>query len=116
MKAVLNVLMAGAVLALAAATSFAQESGQKAASAGTVLSIELPNIQVQLKEGEGRIKVETHCAVCHSTDYIPMQPKLTRAQWAAVVTKMIKTFGAQINQEDADRIINYLSAGYGMGN
>ena len=85
------------------------------ADAGTVHSITIPNIQVPLKEGDGRSKAEAYCSVCHSTDYITMQPKFSRAQWTATVTKMIKAFGAPIPLDDADTIINYLSSNYGTG-
>jgi hypothetical protein len=44
-----------------------------------------------------------------------MQPKMSKAQWAATVTKMVKAFGAPIPQEDADRISEYLAGAYGTG-
>jgi hypothetical protein len=44
-----------------------------------------------------------------------MQPKMSKAQWSATVTKMIKVFGAPVPQEDADKIIGYLSTAYGTG-
>jgi hypothetical protein len=44
-----------------------------------------------------------------------MQPKFSKAQWTATVTKMIKVFGAPIPQEDADTIINYIATSYGTG-
>lgn len=81
----------------------------------SVRSINLPDIKVDLKEGEGMSKAATYCNICHSTDYITMQPKFTRAQWTGTVTKMVKTFGAPIGQEDADKIINYLTVAYGTG-
>ncbi|MGO8989858.1 MAG: c-type cytochrome [bacterium] len=85
------------------------------ASAGpqnSIHSIVLPNIQTELKAGEGKEKIQTLCAICHSLDYITMQPRLTRAQWTATVNKMIK-FGAPINENDAQRIIGYLTMQYG---
>ena len=78
-------------------------------------SIQLPDMKFDLAEGPGREKVTSYCAVCHGVEYIPMQPKLSKAQWTGTVTKMIKTFGAPIPQEDADTIINYLSTAYGTG-
>src|SRR5574341_59341 len=80
-----------------------------------VMSIELPDMTFDLTEGPGRDKVNVYCIMCHGTEYIPMQPKLSKAQWTATVTKMIKTFGAPVPQEDADKIINYLAASYGTG-
>ena len=79
-------------------------------------SINLPETRVELKPGEGLTKAETFCNICHSLDYIVMQPKLTKLQWTATVTKMIKIFGAPINEEDTTLIVNYLAAQYGAGN
>ncbi len=78
-------------------------------------SIELPVMQFTLAEGPGRDKAAAYCGICHGMEYIPMQPKMSRAQWTGTVTKMIKAFGAPIPQEDADKIIDYLAAAYGTG-
>jgi sulfite dehydrogenase (cytochrome) subunit B len=86
------------------------------ASAGpqnSIHSIALPNIQTELKAGEGKEKTQTLCAICHSLDYITMQPRLTRAQWTATVNKMMKLAGAVINENDAQKIIGYLTMQYG---
>ncbi len=83
---------------------------------GAVRSITLPAVRIELKEGEGRVKTETLCNICHSTDYITTQPKFPRAQWTATVNKMIKVMGAPISDEDAKIIINYLVTSYGTGN
>jgi cytochrome c5 len=110
------IIAVATILFLSAGFAQAQDAPPKTASdAGTVHSITLPNIQVSLKEGDGRPNTEAHCNVCHSTDYITMQPKFSKAQWTATVTKMIKVFGAPIPQEDADTIINYLATSYGTG-
>jgi cytochrome c5 len=78
-------------------------------------AITLPETRVELKSGEGLQKVETFCNICHSLDYITMQPKFSKAQWTATVNKMIKVMGAQINEEDAKLIIDYLAVHYGTG-
>ncbi len=77
--------------------------------------IELPVIQTELKSGPGLDKVSTLCNICHSVDYITMQPAFPRATWTAEVNKMIKVMGAPINEEDAKTIINYLATEYGTG-
>jgi len=81
----------------------------------TVRSIDLPVIQTELRAGEGKEKVESYCVICHSTDYIPMQPRFSKGQWAAIVNKMIKVLGAPINEAEAKIIINYLTVNYGTG-
>ncbi len=70
--------------------------------------------KVELKPGAGLDKVESNCAACHSLDYIRMNsPFLAPAAWDAEVTKMIKTFGAPIDDADAKAIAEYLKKNYG---
>ena len=71
-------------------------------------------IVVNLKKGAGLDKVEGNCAACHTLAYIPMNsPFLNAAGWDAEVTKMIKAYGAPIDDEDAKAIAAYLKANYG---
>jgi sulfite dehydrogenase (cytochrome) subunit B len=78
-------------------------------------SITLPTVHTELKAGPGKNKTETLCAICHSVDYITMQPNFPRAVWTAEVNKMIKIMGAPIKEEDAKIIIDYLATQYGTG-
>ena len=110
-----NLLTIIAVVILLAAFAFAQGQGSSDAPKGTVHSIELPAVQTQLKSGPGLDKVSGLCAICHSLDYITMQPPFPRSTWTAEVNKMIKVMGAPINEEDAKTIIDYLSTNYGTG-
>ena len=69
---------------------------------------------IKLKKAPGVDKVEANCQACHSLAYIPMNsPYLKPAQWDAEVTKMIKVFGAPIDDADAKAIKDYLSKNYG---
>jgi len=69
---------------------------------------------VELKKAPGLDKVEANCSGCHSLDYIVMNsPFPNAALWDAEVTKMIKAFGAPIDDADAKTIIDYLKANYG---
>jgi mono/diheme cytochrome c family protein len=86
---------------------------QSVVSTKTKKTIVLPPEKVDLKPGKGLDKVTTSCVICHSTDYIVMQPKGTKAQWTAEVNKMIKVMGAPISADDAKIISNYLAANYG---
>jgi len=108
-----NLFMILTFAAIIAAPVIVQgEAGQ---DKGGVNSIELPVIQTELKPGPGLDKVSTLCNICHSVDYITMQPAFPRATWTAEVNKMIKVMGAPINDEDAKTIINYLGTEYGTG-
>lgn len=68
-----------------------------------------PLYNPELPPGEGADLV-TQCLACHSTRYIVMQPPLSRDQWSAEVTKMVKTYGAEIPEADLPVIVNYLAA------
>lgn len=107
---VIRALFTGALVMVIAMTATAQQAVQET---GMVKSITLPDIRFDLNEGPDRIKVETTCMICHSTDYIPMQPPLSKQQWTGIVDKMIKTYGAPVPPEDREKIINYLTAAYG---
>jgi len=69
---------------------------------------------VQLKNAPGLDKVEGNCASCHSLDYVLMNsPFPSAAAWDATITKMIKAFGAPIDEADAKVIADYLKKNYG---
>ncbi len=102
-----NPIMMALMLLIVASIAFAQDK--------TLKKITLPDIQTRLVPGEGRDKTESLCGICHSLDYITTQPRGSRAQWTATVTKMRKVMGAPISDADAEIIIKYLSANYGTG-
>jgi mono/diheme cytochrome c family protein len=69
---------------------------------------------VELKKAPGLDKLEANCAACHSLDYVLMNsPFPNSALWDAEVTKMIKAFGAPIDDADAKIIAEYLKKNYG---
>jgi mono/diheme cytochrome c family protein len=68
---------------------------------------------VQLKRAPGLEQVENNCNSCHSLDYIVTNsPFPTPAVWDAEVTKMIKAYGAPIDDADAKVIAEYLKKNY----
>lgn len=103
------------LLFLAAAFAFPARTTGAAEGSGRVHSITLPEVTVKLKPGPGRDKVETYCSICHSTDYITMQPPFPEKQWAEIVNKMVKVFGAPIPADVAKEIITYLGSAYSSG-
>lgn len=69
---------------------------------------------IKLKQAPGVDKVEGNCGACHSLAYIPMNSVyLNAAGWDAEVSKMIKAFGAPIDDSDAKAITDYLKKNYG---
>ena len=71
-----------------------------------------PAFPLQLTDGAGRGETQISCSSCHTVRYITMQPPLPAPTWDAEVHKMIKTYGAQISDADAQKIIQYLQAHY----
>jgi hypothetical protein len=65
-----------------------------------------------LAPGEGKQETEAYCAMCHSPRYITMQPPLPAATWEAEVSKMNKTFGANIPEAVSPKILRYLGSHY----
>jgi mono/diheme cytochrome c family protein len=69
---------------------------------------------IKLKPGAGLDKVESNCQACHTLAYIPMNSVyLNAAGWDAEVTKMIKAYGAPVDDADARAIKAYLTQNYG---
>jgi mono/diheme cytochrome c family protein len=84
-----------------------------AMGADTTITLPADNPYAALKPGPGREIAQTQCQACHSTDYIVTQPRGDAKQWSALVTKMIKVFGAPIGEQDAKVIVEYLTTAYG---
>ncbi len=71
--------------------------------------------KIELKPGPGRDQVMGYCVMCHSVDYIQgNSPFMTRQVWDAEVNKMIKAYGAQIPPAEVPKIVDYLTANYGV--
>jgi hypothetical protein len=71
-----------------------------------------PTYGPTLAVAEGSREVDVYCNACHSPMYITMQPPLSADTWAAEVTKMQKTYGADIPDEISKKIILYLGSHY----
>ena len=77
------------------------------------VSYTLPDETAAFGPGPNLDVIQSNCAACHSADYINTQPrgaKFKRDFWRAEVTKMIKVFGAPIDDADATKIVDYLAA------
>ena len=80
------------------------------------VNYQLPEPTATLAPGPGQELAEGMCGACHSVDYITTQPRNVanaRAFWAAEVTKMQKAYGAPLDDENAQKIVDYLVAAYG---
>lgn len=79
------------------------------------ITFELPADTTQFKPGPHLDVVQGNCGACHSADYVqtqPTGPKFKKDFWQAEVTKMIKVYGAPIEDGDVGKIVDYLAATY----
>jgi hypothetical protein len=79
------------------------------------VNYKLPDETVALKPGPNVEVVQNSCTACHSLDYIstqPRGPKFKKDFWQAEVTKMIKVYGAPIDDADVPKIVEYLAQAY----
>jgi sulfite dehydrogenase (cytochrome) subunit B len=79
------------------------------------VTLALPDETAAFKPGPNLEVVQGNCGACHSSDYIltqPQGPKFKADFWKAEVTKMIKVYGAPIEEKDVPKIVEYLTATY----
>jgi hypothetical protein len=103
----LAILVAALPAATPADTSPPAES---VTSRGMVHSITLPDAAPAIPEGPNRAQFQAYCRLCHSPRLPLTQPRLTQDKWAAIVTKMVKTYGAPIPPDQEPAIVAYLVA------
>ena len=74
----------------------------------------LPDETAAFRPGPNLDVVRNNCTACHSADYVNTQPPMKNRKdfWQAEVTKMIKVYGAPIEEADVGKIVDYLAATY----
>jgi cytochrome c553 len=73
-------------------------------------SVELPSGD-SLFPGDAKADaINNNCLACHSADMVLNQPALPRATWEAEVHKMIKVYGAPVDDTDVPAIVDYLAS------
>jgi sulfite dehydrogenase (cytochrome) subunit B len=98
-----------------AAASIVAISAMPMISMAKPFNYQLPEETAAFKPGPNLEVVQGNCAACHSADYIktqPQGPKFTKDFWQGEVTKMIKVYGAPIDEADVSKIVDYLAATY----
>ena len=95
------------------AISLSLVAGISAVTAAPV-NYQLPDEVAAFKPGPNLEVVQGNCSACHSADYINTQPPMKdkKGFWQAEVTKMIKVYGAPIDDADDGKIVEYLAATY----
>ena len=91
--------------------------GWLAAGAAIAASVNYraPEETAAFKPGPNLEVVQSNCGACHSADYVktqPQGPNFKKDFWQAEVTKMIKVYGAPIDDGDVGKIVDYLSQAY----
>jgi sulfite dehydrogenase (cytochrome) subunit B len=84
-----------------------------AAAAAAPVNYTLPEETAAFGPGPNLEVVQNNCTACHSADYIKTQPQgatFKKEFWLAEVTKMIKLYGAPIDDADVGKIVEYLAA------
>ena len=87
--------------------------------AATVLAADdwkLPPGEPQLKPGPGVELALGNCMICHSADYLSMQPPLDLVAWTAIVVKMREKYAAPLPPDKVDALAKYLASAYGTKN
>jgi sulfite dehydrogenase (cytochrome) subunit B len=104
------IMQRSSLLALATAAALNLGSAGAAPVAYT-----LPDETAAFKPGPNLEVVQNNCTACHSADYVntqPRGPKFKKDFWQAEVTKMIKVYGAPIDDADVPKIVEYLATTY----
>ena len=86
-----------------------------ASSYAAPINYAIPEETAAFKPGPNLEVVQNNCTACHSADYVKTQPrgeKFKKDFWQAEVTKMIKVYGAPIDDADVGKIVEYLAATY----
>ncbi len=78
------------------------------------VKIDLPAETARLMPGPNMDVAGRNCMICHSVDYIYIQPPMSKDQWTATVMKMKKVYGAPVPDNEVDPIVAYLMSQNGQ--
>jgi cytochrome c553 len=74
------------------------------------INVDLPSGDSLFPGGEKADAINNNCLACHSADMVLNQPALPRTTWEAEVHKMIKAYGAPVDDADVPAIVDYLAS------
>jgi sulfite dehydrogenase (cytochrome) subunit B len=83
-------------------------------SSAAELKITLPEETAAFKPGKGVELAQGQCLMCHSADYVSMQPPMPRKFWEATLKKMKEKFGAPTPDDQLSALADYFTAAYGV--
>ena len=73
-----------------------------------VFTLNLPPDPISFQAGPGSHLANNYCLICHSAEYVYMQPPHPRERWMEIVKKMKTTFGCPIPDEQISPLVDYL--------
>ncbi len=71
-------------------------------------TLNLPSDPISFQPGPGSDLASRYCLMCHSAEYVYMQPPHPHEQWMEIVGKMKTSFGCPISNEDMAPLADYL--------
>lgn len=86
-----------------------------AVSSAHALEIKMPPETGAFKQDKAAEIANGQCLICHSVEYVTMQPPMPRTFWKASVQKMQQKFGAPITDAQIEPLVDYLTRNYGIG-
>ena len=96
-------LIIGMLLTSLGSPSLAEENTK---SSKTIF---LPTDPFSFQPGLGQEIASTYCVICHSADYIYMQPPHSKKKWTEIIKKMKLAFGCPIPDESITLLSEYLT-------
>ena len=76
--------------------------------AWAVESIKIPPPLFNFQSAPGSDIATRYCLICHSAEYVYMQPPHSRQQWGEIVQKMKHVFGCPVPDEQIPSLVDYL--------
>lgn len=71
-------------------------------------SITLPSDPIHYQQAPGSDIASSYCLICHSAEYVYMQPPHHQETWTNIVHKMKSAFGCPIPEEQISPLVSYL--------
>ena len=71
-------------------------------------SFVFPSDPFSYQPGPGSSIASSYCGMCHSAEYVYMQPPHSKEQWADIVHKMKSAFGCPIPEDQIPTLVTYL--------
>ncbi len=78
------------------------------------LDIQLPPETGAFKQDPAAEIANAQCLICHSVEYVTMQPPMPRPFWKSSIQKMQQKYGAPIPDGQVEQLADYLARNYGL--